>query len=58
MSSVPPERINEAGGLQGTAQNLGASGWRLFIKVVFPLSMPGYVAGASNNPFDPLVPLN
>jgi MFS family permease len=25
MSSVPPEKTNEAGGLQGTAQNLGAS---------------------------------
>jgi MFS family permease len=25
MSSVPPEATNEAGGLQGTAQNLGAS---------------------------------
>jgi MFS family permease len=25
MSSVPPEETNEAGGLQGTAQNLGAS---------------------------------
>ena len=25
MSSAPPEKTNEAGGLQGTAQNLGAS---------------------------------
>src|SRR5262249_18426327 len=25
MSSAPPEQTNEAGGLQGTAQNLGAS---------------------------------
>ena len=29
------------------AQNLGATGWRLFRRVVFPLAMPGYVAGAS-----------
>jgi iron(III) transport system permease protein len=28
-------------------QNLGASGWRLFRKVVFPLALPGYIAGAS-----------
>jgi len=25
MSSAPPDQTNEAGGLQGTAQNLGAS---------------------------------
>ncbi|MCL4687028.1 MAG: iron ABC transporter permease [Burkholderiales bacterium] len=33
--------------MEEAAQNLGASGWRLFRKVVFPLAMPGYVAGAS-----------
>ena len=33
--------------MEESAQNLGASGWRLFRRIVFPLSMPGYVAGAS-----------
>jgi iron(III) transport system permease protein len=33
--------------MEEAAQNLGASGWRLFRRVVFPLSLPGYVAGAS-----------
>jgi len=33
--------------MEEAAQNLGASGWRLFRKVVFPLALPGYVAGAS-----------
>ena len=33
--------------MEESAQNLGASGWRLFRRVVFPLAMPGYVAGAS-----------
>ncbi len=33
--------------MEEAAQNLGASGWRLFRKVVFPLAMPGYIAGAS-----------
>ncbi len=33
--------------LEESAQNLGASGLRLFRRVVFPLAMPGYVAGAS-----------
>lgn len=33
--------------MEESAQNLGASGWRLFRKVVFPLALPGYVAGAS-----------
>lgn len=33
--------------LEESAQNLGASGMRLFRRVVFPLAMPGYVAGAS-----------
>ena len=33
--------------LEEAAQNLGASGWRLFAKVVFPLALPGYAAGAS-----------
>ncbi|MET0028194.1 MAG: iron ABC transporter permease [Candidatus Thiodiazotropha sp.] len=33
--------------LEESAQNLGASGLRLFRRVVFPLAMPGFVAGAS-----------
>jgi iron(III) transport system permease protein len=33
--------------MEEAAQNLGSSGWRLFRKVVFPLALPGYVAGAS-----------
>jgi iron(III) transport system permease protein len=38
---------NIDGSLEEAAQNLGASGWRLFRRVVFPLAMPGYIAGAS-----------
>jgi iron(III) transport system permease protein len=33
--------------MEESAQNLGASGMRLFRRVVFPLAMPGYLAGAS-----------
>ena len=33
--------------MEESAQNLGASGIRLFRRIVFPLAMPGYVAGAS-----------
>jgi iron(III) transport system permease protein len=33
--------------MEEAAQNLGAHGWRLFRKVVFPLALPGYIAGAS-----------
>jgi len=33
--------------MEESAQNLGASGARLFRRIVFPLAMPGYVAGAS-----------
>ncbi|MDB5864697.1 MAG: Ferric iron transporter, permease protein [Betaproteobacteria bacterium] len=33
--------------MEESAQNLGASGSRLFRRIVFPLAMPGYVAGAS-----------
>ncbi len=33
--------------MEEAAQNLGASRGRLFRKIVFPLAMPGYVAGAS-----------
>lgn len=33
--------------MEEAAQNLGCSGGRLFRRIVFPLAMPGYVAGAS-----------
>ncbi len=33
--------------MEESAQNLGASGLRLFRRIVFPLAMPGYVAGAA-----------
>ncbi len=33
--------------MEESAQNLGATGMRLFRRIVFPLAMPGYVAGAS-----------
>ncbi len=33
--------------MEESAQNLGAHGFRLFRRIVFPLAMPGYVAGAS-----------
>jgi iron(III) transport system permease protein len=33
--------------MEEAAQNLGAHGWRLFRRVVFPLALPGYIAGAS-----------
>jgi iron(III) transport system permease protein len=38
---------NIDGAMEESAQSLGASGWRLFRRIVFPLAMPGYVAGAS-----------
>ena len=33
--------------MEESAQNLGAHGTRLFRRIVFPLAMPGYVAGAA-----------
>lgn len=33
--------------MEESAQNLGARGWTLFRRIVFPLAMPGYVAGAA-----------
>jgi iron(III) transport system permease protein len=38
---------NIDGAMEESAQNLGASGFRLFRRIVFPLAMPGYIAGAS-----------
>jgi iron(III) transport system permease protein len=33
--------------MEEAAQNLGCSGFRLFRRIVFPLAMPGYIAGAA-----------
>ena len=33
--------------MEEAAQNLGSRGFRLFRRIVFPLAMPGYVAGAA-----------
>jgi iron(III) transport system permease protein len=33
--------------MEEAAQNLGSTGFRLFRRIVFPLAMPGYLAGAS-----------
>ena len=33
--------------MEESAQNLGARGFTLFSKIVFPLALPGYVAGAA-----------
>lgn len=33
--------------MEEAAQNLGSHGFRLFRRIVFPLAMPGYIAGAS-----------
>ena len=33
--------------MEEAAQNLGSHGIRLFRRIVFPLAMPGYIAGAA-----------
>nr|WP_316642634.1 iron ABC transporter permease [uncultured Roseateles sp.] len=38
---------NIDGAMEEAALNLGCTGWRLFRRVIFPLAMPGFVAGAS-----------
>ena len=38
---------NIDGAMEEAALNLGARGWRLFARVVFPLAAPGYLAGAA-----------
>ena len=51
MSSVPPAKINEAGGLQGTAQNLGASlGTALIGAVLIAALTSGFVSSVEDNP--------
>ncbi len=38
---------NIDGAMEEAALSLGCTGWRLFWRVIFPLSMPGFIAGAS-----------
>jgi MFS family permease len=54
MSSVPPEQTNEAGGLQGTAQNLGASlGTALIGSVLLLGLLNGFNTNIEENPAVP-----
>jgi MFS family permease len=51
MSSVDPSKTNEAGGLQGTAQNLGASlGTALIGAVLIAALTNGFVTRVEENP--------
>lgn len=51
MSSAPPEQANEAGGLQGTAQNLGASlGTALIGAILLTFLTASFVARVAKNP--------
>jgi MFS family permease len=51
MSSAPPEETNEAGGLQGTAQNLGASlGTALIGAILLTTLTSGFVTNVQQNP--------
>ncbi len=38
---------NIDGAMEEAAMNLGCKGWRLFWRVIFPLGLPGFVAGTS-----------
>ena len=54
MSSVDPAKINEAGGLQGTAQNLGASlGTALIGSVLIAALTSGLISRVQENPAVP-----
>jgi Na+/melibiose symporter-like transporter len=54
MSSVEPAKTNEAGGLQGTAQNLGASlGTALIGAVLIAALTSGFVSRVEQNPAVP-----
>jgi MFS family permease len=54
MSSVDPSQTNEAGGLQGTAQNLGASlGTALIGAVLIGALINGFVSRVEQNPAVP-----
>src|SRR5215217_711667 len=51
MSSVDPAKTNEAGGLQGTAQNLGASlGTALIGSVLIAALTSGFIERVEQNP--------
>jgi MFS family permease len=51
MSSVDPSKTNEAGGLQGTAQNLGASlGTAMIGAVLIGALITGFVSRVEQNP--------
>lgn len=51
MSSVEPSQTNEAGGLQGTAQNLGASlGTAIIGSILIAALTTGFVAKVEQNP--------
>ena len=51
MSSVDPAEINETGGLQGTAQNLGASlGTALIGSILIAAMTNGFIARVEQNP--------
>jgi MFS family permease len=54
MSSVPPDKANEAGGLQGTAQNLGASlGTAIIGSVLIAALTTGLITRVEQNPAVP-----
>ena len=54
MSSVGPAKTNEAGGLQGTAQNLGASlGTALIGAILIAALTSGFVDARRDEPRDP-----
>ena len=54
MSSVAPEQTNEAGGLQGTAQNLGASlGTALIGAILLTSLAAGFTENVTDNPAIP-----
>jgi EmrB/QacA subfamily drug resistance transporter len=54
MSSVDPAKTNEAGGLQGTAQNLGASlGTALIGSVLIAALSSGFIERVEQNPAVP-----
>lgn len=54
MSSVGQEKVNEAGGLQGTAQNLGASlGTALIGSVLIAALTTGFIERVEQNPAIP-----
>jgi EmrB/QacA subfamily drug resistance transporter len=51
MSSADPSKVNEAGGLQGTAQNLGASlGTALIGSILIAALTSGFVQRVEDNP--------